>query len=49
MSKVVNCPCGWTGKSDSDDDLVKQVQRHAKEVHSQSPTSEEVLAMARPE
>lgn len=49
MTKVINCPCGWTGKSDSDDELVRLVQQHAKDVHNQSATREEVLAMARPE
>ena len=31
MKKVLNCPCGWTASADSDDDLVRQVQTHAKE------------------
>ena len=49
MAKVINCPCGWTAKTENDDELVKLVQQHAKDVHNQSPTREEVLAMARPE
>ena len=47
-SKVINCPCGWSVTADTDDELVAQVQAHAKEAHSQSPSKEEVLAMARP-
>ena len=47
-TKVINCPCGWTTSSDNDDELVKQAQQHAKEVHNMTPTREEILAMARP-
>lgn len=49
MAKVINCPCGWTARADTDDDLVTQVQKHAKEVHDQKATREEILAMAKPE
>jgi predicted small metal-binding protein len=49
MAKVINCPCGWSVRSESDDDLVSQVERHAKEVHNQTAKREEILAMARPE
>lgn len=49
MAKVINCPCGWTAKADTDDELVRQVTQHAKEVHNQTTTREEILAMARPE
>lgn len=49
MAKVINCPCGWTGRANTDDELVKIVQKHAKEVHNQTATREEVLKMARPE
>jgi len=49
MAKVINCPCGWTARAESDDDLVEQVQKHAKEVHDQVTTREEILAMAKPE
>jgi len=49
MAKVINCPCGWTARADNDDELVAQVQKHAKEVHSQEATRDEILAMAKPE
>lgn len=49
MAKVVSCPCGAVIKAEKDDELVKLVQKHAKEVHSQTATREEVLAMARPQ
>lgn len=47
--KAINCPCGWSISSENDDELVREVQQHAKEVHNQSATREEVLAMAKPE
>ncbi len=49
MAKVINCPCGWTVRSDNDDELVKQAQQHARDVHNQTATRDEILAMARPE
>ncbi|MSQ09863.1 MAG: DUF1059 domain-containing protein [Dehalococcoidia bacterium] len=49
MAKVITCPCGWNVRSDSDDELVRQVEAHAKEVHSQSPKREEILGVPRPE
>ena len=47
--KSVKCPCGWSTSSESDDDLVREVQKHGKEVHDQNTTREDVLAMASPE
>jgi predicted small metal-binding protein len=47
--KVVKCPCGWSYGSESDDDLVREVQKHGKDVHNQEASREEVLAMAQPE
>ena len=49
MAKVIECPCGWTVRAENDEDLVRQVQQHAKEVHNQEATREQVLAMARNE
>ena len=47
--KGVKCPCGWSYSSESDDDLVREVQKHGKEVHNMEASREEVLAMAQPE
>ncbi len=47
-TKVINCPCGWSTRTEDDDELVRQVQQHAKEVHNQDATREEILAMAQP-
>lgn len=49
MAKVISCPCGETIRAESDDELVRLVQKHAKEVHNQETPRDEVLAMARPE
>ena len=48
-TKSIKCPCGWNVGSESDDELVAQVQKHAKETHDQSPSRDEVLAMAQHE
>ena len=48
MAKVVNCPCGQVMKAETDDELVRQVQQHGKDVHNQEVKREDVLAMARP-
>jgi predicted small metal-binding protein len=47
--KIVKCPCGWSFASESDDDLVREVQKHGKEVHDMQASREEVLAMAQAE
>ena len=49
MAKVVNCPCGETIKADNDDELVRLVQAHGKEVHDQDVSRNDALAMAQPE
>lgn len=49
MAKVVNCPCGQVMKAETDDELVRQVQQHGKDVHNQEVKREDVLAMAQPE
>ena len=47
--KEVKCPCGWSFASENEDELVREVQKHGKEVHDMNATREEVLAMAQPE
>ncbi len=49
MKKVVKCPCGWSTSSESDDELVKEVQQHGKDTHDRAVSKDEVLAMAQPE
>lgn len=49
MTKVVQCDCGFIAKSDSDAELIEQVQKHAQEVHDMRLTADQVLAMAKSE
>ena len=49
MRKRVECECGWFQETDSEDDLVTAVQKHAKEVHNmEGVTRDQVLAQAKP-
>lgn len=48
MAKVVHCDCGYVARGASDDELVQDVQQHAKEVHDMDLSREQVLAMAKP-
>jgi predicted small metal-binding protein len=47
--KTVKCPCGWSFTSETDDELVREVQKHGREVHNMEASRDEVLAMAQPE
>ena len=48
MQKLINCPCGFVVKADSDDQLVAKAQQHAREVHQMELSREQALAMSRP-
>ena len=48
MEKVINCPCGFIVKGNSDDEVVANAQKHAKEVHQMELTRDQALAMAKP-
>jgi len=48
MEKVINCPCGFVVKAETEDQLVVKAQQHAKDVHQMDLTREQALAMARP-
>ena len=48
MQKVINCPCGFIVKGDTDDELVIRAQEHAKQVHQMDLSREQALAMAKP-
>ena len=48
MAKALNCPCGETIRGETDDDLVRLVQKHAKEVHNTEVPRESILAIAYP-
>ncbi len=46
MVKQVTCDCGFMLRTPSDDELVKHVQLHAKDIHSMDLTAEQALARA---
>jgi len=48
MEKVINCPCGFIVKGKSDDEVVANAQKHAKETHQMDLTRDQALAMAKP-
>lgn len=48
MEKVINCPCGFVLKGESDDEVVQKAQAHAKQVHQMDLSREQALAMAKP-
>ena len=48
MQKVINCPCGFVVKAETDEQLVVKAQEHAKDVHQMELSREQALAMARP-
>jgi predicted small metal-binding protein len=49
MSKVITCPCGFVLRGDTDDEVVRKAQDHARETHSMTLSREQALAMAKPE
>ena len=46
MAKIMQCDCGHVIRGETDDELVANVQKHAREVHDMEITKEQVLAMA---
>jgi predicted small metal-binding protein len=49
MAKIMQCDCGHVIRGATDDELVANVQKHAREVHDMEITGEQVLAMAQQE
>jgi predicted small metal-binding protein len=49
MVKIVKCDCGFVVRSDNDDKLVADLQKHAKEHHKMDLSRQQVLAMAQPD
>jgi predicted small metal-binding protein len=47
-AKKVCCDCGKVVQENSDDQLVRAVQEHARTVHKMEMTREQVLSMAEP-
>jgi predicted small metal-binding protein len=48
VEKIINCPCGYVVKAESDEQLVAKAQQHAREVHQMELSRDQALAMARP-
>ena len=46
---MIQCDCGYVARGETDDELVADAQRHAREVHDMDLTREQALAMAQPE
>ena len=46
--KKVSCDCGKVIRASNDQELVKQVQTHAQQVHKMELSREQVLSMAEP-
>ena len=49
VAKIMRCDCGHVVRGETDDELVANVQRNAREVHEMEITREQVLAMAQQE
>jgi predicted small metal-binding protein len=49
MAKIMQCFCGHVVRGETDEELVANVQRHAREVHDMEVTREQILAMAQQE
>jgi predicted small metal-binding protein len=49
MAKSIQCDCGYVARGETDDELVADAQKHAREVHDMEITTEQVLVMARHE
>jgi len=49
VAKIMQCDCGQVVRGETDDELVANVQKHAREVHDMEITREQVLAMAQQE
>ena len=43
MEKVITCPCGFALRGQSDDEVVKKAQEHAKSVHGMELSREQAL------
>ena len=48
MAKIIQCDCGYVARGETDDELVADAQKHAREVHNMELTREQVLGMAQP-
>jgi len=47
-AKIITCPCGFILHGGDDEEVVAAAQSHAREIHAQSLSRDQALAMARP-
>jgi predicted small metal-binding protein len=45
MAKSIRCECGYLASAETADELVADIQRHARNEHQMELTREQVLAM----
>jgi predicted small metal-binding protein len=48
MTKIINCDCGYVARGETDDELVRVAQQHARDVHDMTLSREQVLSLAVP-
>jgi predicted small metal-binding protein len=49
MTKVIQCPCGYSIRDEDENGLVRSAQAHAMTAHGLELTREQAMAMAKPE
>jgi len=49
MTKVIQCPCGFTIRESDEEKLISSAQEHARGSHGMALTREQALAMAKPQ
>jgi predicted small metal-binding protein len=49
VAKIMRCDCGQVVRGETDNELVANVQKHARKVHDMEITREQVLAMSQQE
>jgi Protein of unknown function (DUF1059) len=45
-TKVIRCDCGFEARAGHEDELVAEVQRHARDVHGMALSRDEALLLA---
>jgi predicted small metal-binding protein len=48
LAKQINCDCGFMLRTNTDEELVRHAQLHAREIHTTELSPEQALAMAKP-
>ncbi|MEJ2851935.1 MULTISPECIES: DUF1059 domain-containing protein [unclassified Saccharothrix] len=46
MSLIINCECGYVVRGETEDELVADAQKHARDVHGMEMTREQALSLA---